>query len=181
LTWHDGSRWSPTGLAKHINEQATGRRPRVVGGPRWWATPEGVTLRALADSLGDAQPGGFDWSILHRVLERLPAGRWTTYGDLAAVVGTHAQPVGQHITNCTSCKNAWRVLDSQGRVAAGFSWSDPGRTDDPADLLRAEGLHLRDGRADQQQRLRQDELLALARPSSREAGEQQHDARGEAT
>jgi hypothetical protein len=33
LTWEaDGSRWSPTGLAKHIVEQATGRRPRVSAG-----------------------------------------------------------------------------------------------------------------------------------------------------
>ncbi len=162
LTWYDGSRWSPTGLAKHIVEQATGRKPRVIGGPRWWATPEGVTLRALADSVSDARPGGFDWTRLHHMLERLPEGRWTTYGDLASIVGTHAQPVGQHITNCTVCEHAWRVLDSQGRVAAGFSWSDPGQTDDPADLLQAEGLRLRDGRADPQQRLRRDELAALA-------------------
>jgi len=161
LTWGtDGSRWSPTGLAKHIAEQATGRRPRVLGGPRWWATPEGVTLRALADSVGDVR-GPFDWSAMHCILERLPAGRWTTYGDLAAVVGTSAQPLGQHITSCGECAHAWRVLDRDGRVAARFSWSDPSRTDDPADLLAAEGVVLQDGRAAGNQRLSRAELALL--------------------
>lgn len=166
LTWEaDGSRWSPTGLAKHITEKATGRRPRVLGGPRWWATPEGVTLRALADSVGDVR-GLFDWSTMHRILERLPAGRWTTYGDLAAVVGTSAQPLGQHITTCGECAHAWRVLDRDGRVAARFSWSDPTRTDDPADLLTAEGVVLQDGRAAGGQRLSREELALLAQPSA---------------
>ncbi len=164
LTWEaDGSRWSPTGLAKHIVEQATGRRPRVLGGPRWWATPEGVTLRALADSLGDAR-GVFDWGLMHRILDKLPAGRWTTYGDLAAVVGTSPQPLGQHITNCEECSHAWRVLDRDGRVASGFSWSDPTRTDDPADLLTSEGVLLSDGKASPKQRLSRDELTLLTRP-----------------
>ncbi len=52
LTWQvDGQEWSPSGLAKHIVEQATGRRVRVIGGPCWWVTPQGMTLRALALSL----------------------------------------------------------------------------------------------------------------------------------
>ena len=162
LTWAvDGSTWSPSGLAVHIVEQVTGRRPPVLGGPRWWATPEGVTLRALADSVTDVR-GQFDWTVMHRILERLPAGRWTTYGDLAAVIGTSAQPLGQHITRCSECAHAWRVLDRDGRVAAHFSWSDPTRSDDPAELLAAEGVPLREGKAAVQQRLSRDELSALA-------------------
>lgn len=165
LTWElDATTWSATGLAKHIVEQATGRRPRVLGGPRWWATPDGVTLRALADSVADAHGGSFDWTGLHRILDRLPAGRWTTYGDLAGVVGTSAQPLGQHITNCTRCENAWRVLDRDGRVAANFSWSDPDQTDDPAALLAEEGVLLREGKAAAHQRLSRDQLSLLGRP-----------------
>ena len=170
LTWEaDGTTWSPTGLAKHIVEQATGRRPAVVSGPRWWATKEGVTLRALADSLGDTPVSTFDWAPLHEVLDRLPAGRWTTYGDLAAVVGTAPQPLGQHITTCSECSHAWRVLDRDGRIAAGFRWSQPGRTDDPAHLLAAEGVDLHDGRAADSQRLSRDELSTLIpQPSATE-------------
>jgi alkylated DNA nucleotide flippase Atl1 len=157
----DATKWSATGLAKHIVEQATGRRPPVISGPRWWANRDGVTLRALADSLTDMPTGAFDWTPLHRILDQLPAGRWTTYGDLAAVVGTSPQPLGQHIATCKDCTHAWRVLDRDGRIAPGFKWSEPGRSDDPAHLLTSEGVSLRDGRADQSQRLSRDELIGM--------------------
>lgn len=164
LTWSlDGTTWSPSGLAVHIVELVTGRRPRVLGGPRWWATPDGVTLRARADSLSDLGGGSFDWTVMHRILDQLPAGRWTTYGDLAAVVGTSPQPLGQHITACTECSHAWRVLDRDGRIAAGFTWSDPACTEDPAALLAVEGVVLRDGRATHDQRLSRGDLSLLAR------------------
>jgi alkylated DNA nucleotide flippase Atl1 len=119
-----------------------------------------VTLRALADSLGDAPVSAFDWAPLHKVLDRLPTGRWTTYGDLASVVGTAPQPLGQHITTCGECTHAWRVLDRDGRIAAGFRWSQPGRKDDPAQLLAAEG-DLHDGKAAESQRLSRNELSIL--------------------
>lgn len=160
LTWEvDGSRWSPSGLAKHVVEQATGHRPHVIGGPRWWATPEGVTLRALADSIEDTR--GFDWTRLHEIMAGLPSGRWTTYGDLAAIVGTSPQPLGGHITRCTECSHAWRVLGRDGRFPARFAWSDPARKDDPADVLSAEGVVVSDGRAAIEQRLSREDLDQL--------------------
>src|SRR5699024_6975500 len=41
---------------------------------------------------------GFDWRTTHRILEALPAGRWTTYAALAEAVGTAPQPLASHVS-----------------------------------------------------------------------------------
>ena len=82
-------------------------------------------------------------------LESLREGEWTTYGDLAALIGSAALPVGQHVANHGDCPNAYRVLTAQGTIAPGFTWTDPAREDDPLEVLQAEGLEISpDGRAD---------------------------------
>ena len=92
----------------------------------------------------------------------LPSGRWTTYGDLAGLVGTAAQPLGLHIARCVECVNAHRVLGADGRVRPNFAWSDP--TDDrkPEDLLREEGIEVTDGVAGPAHRLTSEELEQIA-------------------
>jgi hypothetical protein len=57
--------------------------------------------------------------------------------------------------------NGYRVLDSQGRVSAGFKWPDPSDQRDVGELLLSEGLAFgEDGAADPTQRLN---ALELAR------------------
>lgn len=160
LMWEkDGQPWTPTGLSKHIVELATGRRPTVIGGPRWWRTEDGVSLRDLADGMEESRTGAFDWEPMHETLAALPSGTWTTYGELAKVLGTAGQPVGNHIRSCRVCPRAHRVLNDKGRVSDRFRWADPTRVDDPLDLLRADGVVVHGHVADPSQKL---EAAALA-------------------
>ncbi|WP_236648377.1 MULTISPECIES: MGMT family protein [Micromonospora] len=88
-----------------------------------------------------------------KALAELPAGSWTTYGDLAALIGSHPVPVGARLANYP-LPNAHRVLQVEGIVSPNFRWADAERTDDPRDLLRAEGVEFDQyGRADQAQRI----------------------------
>ncbi|MDT3443583.1 MGMT family protein [Pseudofrankia sp. BMG5.37] len=165
LRWeHDGNSWLPTRLVLHILTQATGSAPDAVRGTIWW---EDEAKHSLAD-LAEDVPGQSrrDWSDLHAYLDALPAGRWTTYGDLAQVVGTKAQPLGQHIASCLSCQNAWRVLTADGKVAPGFKWPDPARTDAPRQVLESEGMIFTNGVADPSARLTSTDLANLLRQAT---------------
>ncbi|MFC7375416.1 DUF262 domain-containing protein [Brachybacterium sp. GCM10030268] len=114
-------------------------------------------LRRLRDSRR-----GFDWRTTHRILEALPAGRWTTYAALADAVGTAPQPIANHVSSCGDCANAYRVLTSDGRIAEGFRWSHPGDDRDPRDVLEAEDVRFRGDVADPEQKVESEELLELA-------------------
>jgi len=161
LRWEaDGAAWLPSTLVRHILTQATGAAPASVRGTAWWEDESGHSLADLAETV----PGKTtrDWSDLHAYLDVLPPGRWTTYGDLAQVIGTKALPIGQHIAGCSSCAHAWRVLNADGKVAKGFAWTDPTRTDTPQQVLEAEGLTFTGaGVADPAARLGPAELKAL--------------------
>lgn len=106
-------------------------------------------------------PIGFDWSRVDSAVAAIPAGQWTTYGDMAILGGTSPQSVGHRMSSNPYVTNAYRVLDSQGRIATGFKWSNPNDERDPTDLLRAEGVVFgEEGTADPSQRLN---ALQLAR------------------
>jgi alkylated DNA nucleotide flippase Atl1 len=106
--------------------------------------------------------GGRDWSRLHAALAALPYGAWTTYGDLAELIGSHQVPVGQHVATTPGVLNAHRVLKADGRVAEEFRWTDPGDTRDIHEVLAADGVRFGpDHRADSSQRLRADDLAGL--------------------
>src|SRR5690606_12126906 len=84
---------------------------------------------------------------LRAALDLIEPGLWTSYGDLATLTGLANQKVGTVMAQ-TSHPAAYRVLQADGTVADGFRWTDPSRTDDPAELLRAEGIEFDDhGRA----------------------------------
>jgi uncharacterized protein with ParB-like and HNH nuclease domain/alkylated DNA nucleotide flippase Atl1 len=101
------------------------------------------------------------WEVAARALAEIPAGAWTTYGGLAALIGTHPIAAGQHLAN-HPMPNAHRVLQSDGRISPSFRWLD-GRTDSPRALLESEGVVFDDqGRADPQQRLDVEDLAQLA-------------------
>lgn len=152
----DGNGYRPTPLVREILGQA-GLADRPISGSSWWVLPDGETLAQV----GARVAGGFDWAPLHAILTHLPAGHWTTYGDLAEVVGTGPVALGQHLAACSQCANAWRVLGAEGRPRNGFTWSDPRRTDRQEDVLASEGVRFNDARADDAQRLRAANLAEL--------------------
>jgi alkylated DNA nucleotide flippase Atl1 len=136
-----------------------------------WGRPE---IHARADALaerviaewpgpvpGATSSSGTAWDVMNRALAELPAGAWTTYGDLAALIGTHAVSIGQRLAT-TTAPNAHRVLQSDGKVSPNFAWLDQERTDDPRDLLAAEGVTFdASGRANSAQHVTTDELAVL--------------------
>jgi alkylated DNA nucleotide flippase Atl1 len=120
-------------------------------------------IGAAADAAPPSSAAAFDWSRLHAFMAAIPEGRWTTYGVLAQLVGTAAQPLGQHITRCVECPHAHRVLSENGVVSAGFTWSDPDDLRDPAQMLIDEGVDMTGGRASMAQRLDAAALAVLVR------------------
>ncbi|MFE9802512.1 DNA-binding protein [Streptomyces goshikiensis] len=177
LIWDaDGKSYTPTGLANHIFISVTGRKADGIQGTTWWdvdtdrvpdtvdpgewAALKGTSLAALAKQLSGTRK---DWSSLHTLLEAIPSGRWTTYGDLATAIESHAVPVGTHLATCGKCPNAWRVLTTSGAVSSGFQWPDPTRTETPADVLGTEGIYFEAGAASREARLPLDDLRRLLR------------------
>ncbi|MCP3785334.1 DUF262 domain-containing protein [Micromonospora sp. A3M-1-15] len=137
-----------------------------------WGRPEiHARADALADRIISIWPGPTEqaadqpdalWEVMTKALAELPAGSWTTYGDLAALIGSHPVPVGARLATHLA-PNAHRVLQVEGTVSPNFRWLDPNRTDDPRDILRAEGVEFDQyGRADQAQRIGTEELAQLA-------------------
>jgi uncharacterized protein with ParB-like and HNH nuclease domain/alkylated DNA nucleotide flippase Atl1 len=104
-----------------------------------------------------------DWQLAHQVLAALPHGTWTSYGDLAAFLGSGAQAVGNHLANTPGVANAYRVLTSEGKVSDGFRWAAPQDTGrDVRAQLAADGVRFTaTGAADLAQRLTSDDLAAL--------------------
>lgn len=140
---------------------------------RWGQSEILARARALADRIIALWPGPVERSLLVEdeseftqrvtaVAAAIPAGRWTTYGEVALVVGTHPVPLAQQLAT-RSIPNAWRVLRAGGQVAPGFRWLDDTRTDDPVALLKEEGINFtHDERASTDQFIGAEELAALS-------------------
>jgi alkylated DNA nucleotide flippase Atl1 len=175
LTWEfDGKQYSPTGLAECIFTTVTGRTASGIQGTTWWQVdtshvPDGVDpdewaalansdLTQLAKQAGGISAVGKDWTDLHVLLAAIPPGRWTTYGDVAAAIGSHAVPVGRHLSTCGQCPHAWRVLTAKGRVSPGFRWTDSQRTETAMGVLASEGLSFEGETADSASRMTAQEL-----------------------
>jgi alkylated DNA nucleotide flippase Atl1 len=98
------------------------------------------------------------WKLLRQALAAVSAGSWTTYGDLAELIGSHPVPVGSHLAS-NAVPNAWRVLSADGSVSPQFRWLEADRDDDPLELLRSEGVKVDEaGRADPAARVTATEL-----------------------
>ncbi|MGW1058254.1 GmrSD restriction endonuclease domain-containing protein [Micromonospora rubida] len=148
------------------------RLSREIAACERWGRPE---IHARADALAERVlsiwPGPTEqagnqsevpWDVMNKALAELPAGSWTTYGDVAALIGSHPVPVGARLANHPT-PNAHRVLQVEGTVSPNFRWSDPNRIDDPREVLRAEGVEFDNlGRADHSQRISIEELAQLA-------------------
>lgn len=120
-----------------------------------WPGPD----ETLADTDGE-EPTSFR-RLVASIVAEIPAGRWTSYGEVALVAGSYPQPVAAVIAS-HHMQAAWRVLQAGGTVSPGFRWLDADRTEDPRDFLRAEGLSFGpDDRADVQQFISAEELAGL--------------------
>lgn len=108
----------------------------------------------------DEPADGRDWTLLRHACAAIPVGSWTTYGDLAELIGSHPVPVGVHIAT-QAVPNGWRVLSADGRISSQFRWGNSDRTDDPIDVLKSEGVVFIGKRADPAQRLTARELADL--------------------
>lgn len=115
-----------------------------------------MTQDAVVDS-------GVSWASVDQIVDAIPEGRWTTYGELAAAVGSHPIAIGRHIGTHAPGK-AWRVLKANGAIAEEFRWPtdhlNAGR--DPRAVLGDEGVSFDDrGRAAADQKLSAIELVQL--------------------
>lgn len=119
----DRERWR----RPEIQHRATALAERIIAS---WPGP----ISAAADLRSEVP-----WDVMNRALAELPAGSWTTYGDVAALIGTAPMPLGVRLATHPT-PNAHRVLQAGGTVSPGFRWPDPDRKDDPRKLLEAEGV-----------------------------------------
>lgn len=104
---------------------------------------------------------GRDWTQLNRALALVPAGAWTTYGDLADLIGSHPVPVGVHLSN-NPVPNAWRVLTTDGHSSKQFRWLDADHSGTQREVLESEGVSFdHSGRAFEAQRLHAVDLARL--------------------
>jgi alkylated DNA nucleotide flippase Atl1 len=144
--------------AAHIEQRAASLAAQAVA---IWAIPalEETVLAQYRERFSDSRR--FDWSQAHSILDALPAGRWTSYNNLAEAVGTGAQAMARHLAGCSRCVNAYRVLTWDGTIAEEFRWPHAEDGRDPADVLTAEGVTFAGGRADPKQQISAEELLAL--------------------
>ncbi|WP_053758419.1 GmrSD restriction endonuclease domain-containing protein [Streptomyces sp. AS58] len=167
---------------------------RIATTERWSADE----IRARADELADraialwpAPLRGVgraersrDWNLAHQVLAALPHGTWTSYGDLAAFIGSGAQAVGSHLANTPGVANAYRVLTSEGKVSDGFRWTPQDVGGDVRARLSADGVRFTtNGAADPAQRLSADELASLVGEADGEedAAQRAPESQGEET
>ena len=106
---------------------------------------------------------------LHDLLELVPPGRWTSYGDLAEALYTSARAIGSHVKSCRATETGeWRILDRRGASRPGFRWnSRESRNISQTAKLQEEGVRFRevDGelRADPKQRVRATDLVRPGR------------------
>ncbi|TVL92775.1 DUF262 domain-containing protein [Streptomyces sp. SAJ15] len=102
------------------------------------------------------------WGELRDILLAIPAGTWTSYGDLAVVIGTSAIAVGSHVSSKPGLHCAYRVLTADGRIADGFRWADDRHSGAPQQILQAEGVPFdENGRAHKSHRLTASDLAVL--------------------
>ena len=124
----------------------------------WWILTLRATLPAIQVQLAGF-PSRRDWTPLHELLSKVHEGEWTTYGDLATAIGSHPIAVGQHISRCEACSNAWRVLGADGRPRPNFAWTwDPTETRTCRQVLEDERISFgTSGAADTAQRISGDQ------------------------
>ncbi len=162
---------SPFGKKRlQLHKSGLAMNQDIAGQSKWGRAEIHDRASQLAKRITEVWPGPVDvsptdagaaWDVMEKALAAMPDGSWTTYGDLAALIGSHPVPVGMRLAS-HPIAHAHRVLQAEGTIPPSFRWPDASRTDDPRELLRAEGVVLDEqGRADQAQRLTVEDLALL--------------------
>ncbi|GGM73230.1 GTPase subunit of restriction endonuclease [Thermopolyspora flexuosa] len=114
------------------------------------------------------------WMLVAEAMAHLEAGTWTGHGDLAKLAESSWNSVWGFLRQ-NKFPSMHRVLLNDGTVPRDFQWPEPGRTDDPREVLKQEGITFDpEGRANPAQRLTTEdfrEMLAdvVEMPSVRRA------------
>ncbi|WP_169811545.1 GmrSD restriction endonuclease domain-containing protein [Nocardia harenae] len=134
---------------KILEDSGLAMNREIADATRWGSAEIRARGAALAQRVIKIWPGPEDsveslppeprWRLMVEVLASIPSGRWTSYGDIAEVIGTHPVAVGQRLATLP-VPNAHRVLKSTGEISADFRWPDPARTDAPRPILETEGI-----------------------------------------
>ncbi|NEC14770.1 DUF262 domain-containing protein [Streptomyces sp. SID8014] len=164
-----------------LDASALRMNQRIAAEERWGRAEIAARAEELADRAVRLWPGPLEgvaraddewagWRELRDILSAVPAGTWTSYGDLAAAIGTSAVAVGNHLAARTGLHCPYRVLTAGGRIAGGFRWGDDRYSGDPVTILEAEGVPFDgNGRASRAHRLTAADLAVLV---GREASEE---------
>lgn len=130
--------------ADRLSERAVNLWPGPIGGVK---------------PAGEESPG---WAELRAALVAMPSGTWTTYGDVAELIGSHPVAVGAYLGGNSTVIGAYRVLTSEGKISPSFRWADGDDRQPPQELLTSEGVRFDTwGRANRSQRLTAAELATL--------------------
>ncbi|SNT19705.1 GmrSD restriction endonuclease domain-containing protein [Actinacidiphila glaucinigra] len=115
--------------------------------------------------IGGIKPAGEEWpgwAELRSALVAMPSGTWTTYGDVAELIGSHPVPVGSFLGSNSAVIGAYRVLTAEGRISPSFRWPEGNDRLPPQEILMSEGVKFDpSGRAHRSQRLTAAELATL--------------------
>ncbi|GAB3980999.1 DUF262 domain-containing protein [Plantactinospora veratri] len=153
---------------KILRDSGLAMNREIADALRWGRAEILARGRALADRIIRIWPGPDEsaaavpasprWSLMNQALASIPAGRWTSYSDVAEVVGVFHRSVASRLAS-VQVPNAHRVLKIDGAISAEFRWPDPERRDDPRTVLEAEGVRFDDAdRAAAEQRMTASEL-----------------------
>lgn len=137
---------------EEIHSRASALVDRIIG---QWPGPDPAVVEVGEESINPL------WTRMAEALLAIPTGAWTSYGDLAALLGTHRVPLGTRLANHVA-PNAYRVLRVDGTISPDFRWTSEAHDEDPRDLLTTEGVRFDEqGHADQNQRLSTADLAHL--------------------
>lgn len=153
LEWRDPDRGevlrdSPSLLAARLLQRLEGRSGELssagINGMHYWTVDGELSLRELGAGSGILEQAGrrIDRDALRAVCEAIPAGHWTTYGDLAGAIGVPgaAQSVAGVVATDASIPHAHRVLRWNGQISPGWRATDGGGPEVARARLDAEGL-----------------------------------------
>ena len=78
------------------------------------------------------------WTLADAVVSRIPEGRWSTFGDIAEVVGGAHQQLGVHMW--TDQPTGWHRVARKGGLLSSELYGEADRADEQRALLAREGI-----------------------------------------